>query len=59
MPIEAKVFTENEELPALVLVHGLGSAGSIWKSLVPELKSHFTVYALDLPGHGDADLVHD
>ena len=59
MPIEAKVFTENEELPALVLVHGLGSAGSIWKSLLPQLKRHFTVYALDLPGHGDADLVHN
>lgn len=56
MPIEAKIFTENEKLPALVLVHGLGSAGSIWNSLLPQLKRDFTVYALDLPGHGDADL---
>ena len=56
MPIEATVFTENEKLPALVLVHGLGSAGSIWKSLLPQLKRDFTVYALDLPGHGEAGL---
>jgi pimeloyl-ACP methyl ester carboxylesterase len=37
-------------------VHGLGSAGSIWKSLVPELIESFTVYAIDLPGHGEAPL---
>ena len=42
--------------PALVLVHGLGSAGTIWKSLLPELVNDFTVYSIDLPGHGDADL---
>lgn len=59
MPIEAKVFTENEKLPALVLVHGLGSAGNIWNSLLPQLKRDFTVYTLDLPGHGDADLANN
>ncbi len=59
MPIEATVFTENEKLPALVLVHGLGSAGSIWKSLLPQLKRDFTVYTLDLPGHGEADLAEN
>jgi pimeloyl-ACP methyl ester carboxylesterase len=40
-------------------VHGLGSAGSIWKSLVPQLIDSFTVYAIDLPGHGDAHLSED
>jgi pimeloyl-ACP methyl ester carboxylesterase len=42
--------------PALVLVHGLGSAGTIWKSLLPKLVNDFTVYSIDLPGHGDADM---
>ncbi len=40
-------------------MHGLGSAGSIWKSLVPQLVESFTVYAIDLPGHGDALLSED
>lgn len=56
MPIKAHIFTEDLKRPALVLVHGLGSAGNIWKSLIPKLTSHFTVFAVDLPGHGDAEL---
>jgi len=42
--------------PALVLVHGLGSAGNIWKSLPPNLVNDFTVYSIDLPGHGEAQM---
>jgi pimeloyl-ACP methyl ester carboxylesterase len=38
------------------LVHGLGSAGSIWKSLIPDLKEDFTVFAINLPGHGEATI---
>lgn len=56
MPITAHLFTEDIKRPALVLVHGLGSAGTIWKSLIPQLKEHFSVIAVDLPGHGVADL---
>ena len=54
MPIGSHRYTQDINNPALVLVHGLGSAGSIWKSLVPQLLESFTVYAIDLPGHGDA-----
>jgi pimeloyl-ACP methyl ester carboxylesterase len=54
--IASKVFVAEASKPALVLVHGLGSAGTIWKSLIPDLVSDFTVYPIDLPGHGDADL---
>ena len=53
----ATVYTNDLTKPSLVLVHGLGSAGSIWKSLIPDLIKDFTVYAVDLPGHGDAPLV--
>ena len=56
MPLSSHRYTQNLNNPALVLVHGLGSAGNIWKTLVPELIQNFTVYAIDLPGHGDAAL---
>jgi pimeloyl-ACP methyl ester carboxylesterase len=39
-----------------VLVHGLGSAGTIWKSLIPQLLPHFSVVTVDLPGHGDSPI---
>ena len=59
MAVKAHRFTQDINNPALVLVHGLGSAGNIWKTLVPQLIESFTVYAIDLPGHGDAPLSHD
>ncbi|CAN2163836.1 MhpC Predicted hydrolases or acyltransferases (alpha/beta hydrolase superfamily) [Candidatus Nanopelagicaceae bacterium] len=59
MPIIAHQFTEDPKKPALVLVHGLGSAGTIWKSLIPQLIKYFTVYAIDLPGHGVAPIEPD
>ena len=59
MPVVAHQFTQDIRNPALVLVHGLGSAGTIWKTLVPQLVESFTVYAVDLPGHGEAPLRDD
>jgi pimeloyl-ACP methyl ester carboxylesterase len=38
----------------LVLVHGLGSAGTFWDNLRPALAPDFTVHTPDLPGHGPA-----
>jgi len=59
MPVSSHRYIQDHNKPALVLVHGLGSAGSIWKTLVPELIESFAVYAIDLPGHGDAPLKDD
>jgi pimeloyl-ACP methyl ester carboxylesterase len=59
MPVSSHRYTQDLNNPALVLVHGLGSAGNIWKTLVPQLIENFTVYAIDLPGHGDAPLRDD
>ena len=59
MAIKTHQHITNPALPALVLVHGLGSAGTIWKSLIPRLSEHFTVYPIDLPGHGVAPLDED
>jgi len=36
----------------LVLIHGLGSARTVWKPILPALASSFDVIAVDLPGHG-------
>lgn len=59
MPIASKLFSDGVDRPALVLVHGLGSAGTIWKSLTPALLKHFKVIAIDLPGHGLAPIYKD
>ncbi len=56
MSVVSKVFGDDPSKPSLALVHGLGSAGSIWKTLVPELMKDFRVFAIDLPGHGEAPL---
>lgn len=36
----------------LVLLHGLGSARTIWRPLLPALAARYDVIAVDLPGHG-------
>ncbi len=59
MPIASKLYSDGIDRPALVLVHGLGSAGTIWKSLTPQLIKHFKVIAIDLPGHGVAPIHKD
>ena len=59
MPVKAHRYTHDENNPALVLVHGLGSAGNIWKSLLPQLLENFTVNAIYLTGHGEAPLGED
>ena len=41
---------------ALVLIHGMGSASTAWKPLIPALSKKFEVITLDLPGHGDTPL---
>ncbi|MBM3686266.1 MAG: alpha/beta fold hydrolase [Actinobacteria bacterium] len=41
--------------PPLVLIHGLASSRRCWDLVVDDLSRDFTVYAVDLPGHGDSD----
>ncbi|MGI9198018.1 MAG: alpha/beta fold hydrolase [Candidatus Nanopelagicales bacterium] len=43
--------------PPLVLVHGLASSRRCWGLVVDDLARDFTVYAVDLPGHGESDPV--
>jgi pimeloyl-ACP methyl ester carboxylesterase len=41
--------------PPLVLFHGGAGSWTHWIRNIPALARHFTVYAFDLPGCGDAD----
>jgi len=41
----------------IVLIHGLGSAATAWKPIIPKLENRFKVFTIDLPGHGSADWV--
>ncbi len=38
--------------PDLVLLHGWAMHGEVFAPLVDQLRSHFTVHVVDLPGHG-------
>lgn len=45
--------------PNLVMIHGLCSAATAWKPLVPHLQETFTIVTVDLPGHGSTPLSVD
>ncbi len=38
--------------PLLLLLHGTGGSVHSWAAMLPLLAAHFTVLAVDLPGHG-------
>src|SRR5262245_60424770 len=42
--------------PSLVLLHTLRTQLDLFEKVVPQLAQHFTVYALDYPGHGYSDI---
>ncbi len=38
--------------PEILLVHGTGASTHSWRGLMPILADHYSVIAVDLPGHG-------
>src|SRR6516164_5981633 len=42
--------------PTLVLLHTLRTQLDLFEKMVPDLARHFTVYAVDYPGHGHSDI---
>ena len=52
MILDCQKFEGPVGSDVLVLIHGMGSASSAWKPIIPELIKHLTVITLDLPGHG-------
>ncbi len=43
------------EGPVALLIHGTGASTHSWRSVVPLLARHFSVVAMDLPGHAFTD----
>ncbi|WP_261841927.1 alpha/beta fold hydrolase [Aliamphritea ceti] len=41
----------------IVLIHGVGLRAEAWFQQLPVLSSHHEVLAVDMPGHGDSDLL--
>ncbi len=42
--------------PTLLLLHTLRTQLDLFEKVIPELSKHFTVYALDYPGHGYSEI---
>ena len=40
--------------PAIILIHGLGLRSESWIEQIKILKKNYTIYSLDLPGHGQS-----
>jgi pimeloyl-ACP methyl ester carboxylesterase len=49
-------YIKTGDGPPLVLLHTLRTQLDLFQKAVPELAKHFTVYALDYPGHGHSDI---
>lgn len=41
--------------PALILLHGVGLRSEAWNGLSEYLRDSFSIFAIDLPGHGDSE----
>jgi pimeloyl-ACP methyl ester carboxylesterase len=49
-------FIKSGSGPVLVLLHTLRTQLDLFEKVIPDLSKTFTVYALDLPGHGYSDI---
>ena len=45
----------NPENPLLIMTHGIGLCGMVWRPLAEDLSRDYYVFSLDLRGHGDTD----
>jgi pimeloyl-ACP methyl ester carboxylesterase len=53
-PMPSLAFDQAGSGPPLVLIHGLASSRRCWDLVLDDLAADFTVFAIDLPGHGDS-----
>lgn len=49
-------YIKTGQGPTLLLLHTLRTQLDLFQKVVPELSKHFTVYAVDYPGHGYSDI---
>ena len=52
MSLVTTLTQTDQSHPSLVLIHGLGSAATAFKPIIPALAHSFRVITVDLPGHG-------
>jgi len=45
----------HDDLPVVVLIHGLGLNKDMWKEFIPSLLKNYKVINFDLFGHGDSE----
>ncbi|MEH6444766.1 MAG: alpha/beta hydrolase [Oceanospirillaceae bacterium] len=50
-------YTKCGSGPAIVLVHGVGLCAQAWLNQTSDLCKNNTVYAIDMPGHGESELL--
>ena len=56
MKLSTTLTQTNSKHPLLVLLHGLGSASTVFKAIIPKLSQDFRVITVDFPGHGQTGL---
>ena len=49
-------YWSGGEGPAVVLIHGVGLRAEAWAGVMPKLATRHSVFAIDMPGHGQAPL---
>jgi len=49
----------DPQAPTVLLLHGTGASTHSWRGLIPLLQVHWSVLALDLPGHGFTSMPQD
>lgn len=49
--------TPQQPIDDILLIHGMGSASTAWQLLIPQLRRHFRVITVDLPGHGKTPFI--
>jgi pimeloyl-ACP methyl ester carboxylesterase len=54
MSLATTLTQTDQSHPPLVLIHGLGSAATAFKPIIPALSQSFRVITVDLPGHGQS-----
>src|SRR5687768_17719997 len=49
----------NLSRPKILLLHGMGGTGALWRPLAAALEDHFEILAPDQRGHGGSQLPQD
>lgn len=52
-------YSKTGEGSPVVLIHGVGLRAESWQSQIEMLSKSHSVYAVDMPGHGESELLED